>query len=55
MPPPFLEAPPPAPIRRRYAATVPLFPNTGHPRDRRKLLNLSPHFPLTAGEPLAGI
>jgi hypothetical protein len=33
-PPPFLRAPPPAPVRRRYAATVPLFPNTGHSRDR---------------------
>jgi hypothetical protein len=50
-PSPPLGAPPPAPVYRRTAATVPLFPNTGHPHDRRELLNLSPHFPLTAGEP----
>jgi hypothetical protein len=46
-----LEAPPPAPVRRRYTASVPLFPNTGHPRDNRELLNLFPHLPLVAGEP----
>jgi hypothetical protein len=50
-PPAFLGAPPPAPVRRQYAATAPLFPNTSHPRDRRELLNLYPHFPLAAGEP----
>jgi hypothetical protein len=50
-PPPFLGAPSPAPVRCRYAATAPLFPNTGHPRDRRELLNLFPHFPLATGEP----
>jgi hypothetical protein len=48
---PFLRAPPPAPVRRRYAATAPLFPNTGHPRGRRELLNFFPHLPLAAGEP----
>jgi hypothetical protein len=50
-PPSSLGAPPPAPIRRRTAASAPLFPNTGHPRDRREPLNLFPHFPLAAGEP----
>jgi hypothetical protein len=50
-PSPSLGAPPPASVRHRYAASVPLFPNTGHAHDRRELLNLSPHFPLAAGEP----
>jgi hypothetical protein len=44
-------SPPPAPVRRQLAASAPLFPNTGHPRDRCELLNLFPHFPLAAGEP----
>jgi hypothetical protein len=30
-----LGPPPPAPVRRRYVASAPLFPNTGHPRDRQ--------------------
>jgi hypothetical protein len=42
---------PPASVRRRLAASTPLFPNIGHPRDRRELLNLFPHFSLAAGEP----
>jgi hypothetical protein len=42
---------PPVSVRRRPAASSLLFPNTGHPSDRRELLNLSPHFPLAAGEP----
>jgi hypothetical protein len=42
---------PPISVRRQPAASALLFPNTGHPRDRRELLNLSPHFPLAAGEP----
>jgi hypothetical protein len=46
-----LGPPPPVPVRRRYTATVPLFPDTGHPRDRRESLNLFPHLPLAAGEP----
>jgi hypothetical protein len=46
-----LEAPPPAPVHRRYTVSVPLFPNTGHPRDHRELLNLFPDLPLAAGEP----
>jgi hypothetical protein len=50
-PTPPLGAPPPALVHRRYVASALLFPNTGHPRDRREPLNLSPHFPLTAGEP----
>jgi hypothetical protein len=40
----------PAPVRRRYAGTAPPFPDTGHPRDRRESLSISPHLPL-AGEP----
>jgi hypothetical protein len=48
---PPLGAPPPVSVHRRPAASALLFPNTGHPRDRRELLNLSPHFPLAAGEP----
>jgi hypothetical protein len=50
-PTPSLGALPPVSFRRRPAASALLFPNTGHPRDRRELLNLSPHFPLAAGEP----
>jgi hypothetical protein len=50
-PSPPLGAPLPAPVRRQQAATVPLFPNTDHPHDRRELLNLFPHFPLAVGEP----
>jgi hypothetical protein len=50
-PPLSLGAPPSAPVRRRYDASVPLFPNTGHPCDRHEPLNLFPHFPLAAGEP----
>jgi hypothetical protein len=50
-PSPPLGAPPPAPVHRRTAARVPLFPNTSQTRDRCELLNLSPHFPLAAGEP----
>jgi hypothetical protein len=46
-----LGPPPPAPVRRRYAASAPLFPDTGHPRDRCESLNISPHSPLAAGEP----
>jgi hypothetical protein len=46
----FLGPPPPAPVRRRYAATAPLCLNPGHPRDRRELLGISPHLPLAAGE-----
>jgi hypothetical protein len=46
-----LEPPPPGPVRRRYAATAPLCLNTGQPRDRRESLNISPHLPLTVGEP----
>jgi hypothetical protein len=49
-PSPFLGAPPPTSIRRRYFATVPLFPNIDHPRECRELLNISPHLLLTAGE-----
>jgi hypothetical protein len=51
MPSSSLGAPPPAPVRRQYAAPAPLFPNTGHPHDRRELLNLFPHLPFTDGEP----
>jgi hypothetical protein len=50
-PSPPLGAPLPAPIRHRLAVSAPLFPNTGHPRERRELLNLFPHFPLATGEP----
>jgi hypothetical protein len=50
-PTPSLGAPPPASVRRRPAASALLFHNTGHPYDRREPLNLSPHFPLAAGEP----
>jgi hypothetical protein len=46
-----LGPPPPAPVRRRYAASALLFPNTGHPCDRRESLNLFPYLPLTACEP----
>jgi hypothetical protein len=49
-PTPSLGALAPASVRRQYVATVPLFPNIDHPRDRRELLNISPHLPLTAGE-----
>jgi hypothetical protein len=45
-----LGPPPPAPVRRRYAASAPLFPDTGHPRDRRESLSISSHLPLAAGE-----
>jgi hypothetical protein len=48
---PPLGALPPAPVRHRYAASALLFPNTGHPQDRREPPNLSPHFPLAADEP----
>jgi hypothetical protein len=51
MPTPSLGAPPPVSVRRRPAALALLFPNTGHPHDRRELLNLSPHFPLAVDEP----
>jgi hypothetical protein len=44
------EPPPPAPVRRRYAALAPLFPVTDHPRNRRESLSISPHLPLTADE-----
>jgi hypothetical protein len=50
-PSPPLGAPPPAPVHRRLTVSAPLFLNTGHPRDRRELLNLFPHFSLAAGEP----
>jgi hypothetical protein len=46
-----LGPPPPAPVRRRYTASVLLFPDTGHPRDHRESLNISPHLPLAVGEP----
>jgi hypothetical protein len=46
-----LGAPPPARLRRRYAASAPPFPDTGHPRDRRESLVIFPHLPLAAGEP----
>jgi hypothetical protein len=45
-----LEPMSPAPVRHRYAASAPLFPDTGHPRDRRETLSISPHLPLAAGE-----
>jgi hypothetical protein len=45
-----LGPPPPAPVRRRYAASAPLFPNTGHPRDCRESLNFFTHLPLAADE-----
>jgi hypothetical protein len=45
-----LGPPPLAPVCRRYAASVPFFPDTGHPRDRRESLSISPHLPLAAGE-----
>jgi hypothetical protein len=48
---PSLGPPPPVSIRRRPTASALLFPNTGHPHDRRELLNLSPHFPLAVDEP----
>jgi hypothetical protein len=48
-------APPSAPVHRRYAASVPLFANTGHPRDRREPLNLFPTSPLPLVSPLAEI
>jgi hypothetical protein len=48
---PSLGPPPPVSVRRQPPASALLFPNTGHPRDRRELLNLSPHFPLATGEP----
>jgi hypothetical protein len=50
-PSPPLGAPPPTSIHRRFAASAPLFLNSGHPRDRRELLNLFPYFPLATGEP----
>jgi hypothetical protein len=50
-PTPPLGAPPPVSVHRRPAASALLFPSTDHPSDRRELLNLSPHFPLAAGEP----
>jgi hypothetical protein len=48
---PSLGALSPASVRRRPAASALLFPNTGQTRDCREPLNLSPHFPLAAGEP----
>jgi hypothetical protein len=43
-----LGPPPPAPVRCHYVASAPLFPDTGHPSDRRESLNLFPHLPLAA-------
>jgi hypothetical protein len=45
-----LGAPPRARLRHRYAASAPPFPDTGHPRNRRESLSISPHLPLAAGE-----
>jgi hypothetical protein len=39
---------PPVPVRRRYTATAPLFPDTGHPRDRRESLSIFLRLPLAA-------
>jgi hypothetical protein len=52
---PPLGAPPPVSVHRRPAASAPLFPNIGHPRDRRELLNLSPPCPSPPVSPLTGI
>jgi hypothetical protein len=46
----LLGAPPPARLRRCYAASAPPFPDTGHLRDRRESLSISPHLPLAVGE-----
>jgi hypothetical protein len=46
-----LGPPLPAPVHRCYAASAPLFPDTGHPHDRRESLSISPHLPLAADEP----
>jgi hypothetical protein len=55
-PTPPLGAPPSVSVHCRPAVSALLFPNTGHPCDRRELLNLSPHFPLTGiWTPLIGI
>jgi hypothetical protein len=46
-----LEAPPPAPVRRHYAATAPPRLSPDHPRNRRESLVIFPHVPLAAGKP----
>jgi hypothetical protein len=44
-------APPPARLRRCYAASAPPCLSLDHPRDRRESLVIFPHLPLAAGEP----